>query len=171
MAGKSVSGVCRFVRHVFSLPWQARRYFPPAALQAIEAAIAKSEATHQGELRFVVETALHPVQLWHGVTPRQRAIALFSELGVWDTAGNNGMLIYLSLADHDVEIVADRGIDALVGAAGWETICHSMEQAFRAGRFSDGVLDGIQQISAHLAQHFPAQGAVRNELPDAPLVL
>jgi uncharacterized membrane protein len=114
---------------------------------------------------------LHPVELAMGKTPRQRAIELFARLGVWDTADNNGVLVYLLLADHDVEIVADRGIHGHVGASGWEAICKGMEAAFRQGRFESGVMVGIQQIGEVLQKHFPANVANENELPDAPLVL
>ena len=140
-------------------------------MQNIEAAIRQSESGHTGEIRFVVEAALHPVELVMGKTPRQRAIELFARLGVWDTADNNGVLVYLLLADHDVEIVADRGIHGHVGASGWEAICKEMEAAFRQGRFESGLMVGIQQIGEVLQKHYPANVANENELPDAPLVL
>jgi len=119
----------------------------------------------------VVETAFDLPELWHDLAPRQRARQLFGLLGVWDTAHNNGVLIYLLLADRDVEIVADRGIDAKVGAAPWENICREMQAAFRSGRFEAGVIDGIQAVSRELAKHFPPQSPQRNELPDQPVVM
>ena len=98
--------------------------------------------------------------------PRERALDIFSQLRVWDTEHNNGVLIYLLLADRDVEIIADRGIDAHVGAAGWETICRAMEKDFRAGLFEHGVIKGIEDVSRLLARHFPpAPPGRRNELP------
>ena len=96
---------------------------------------------------------------------------VFSMLRVWDTAHNNGVLIYLLLADRDVEIVADRGVHARVGSEGWEQICQAMEVAFRRGDFEGGVLDGIRAVSAHLRYHYPEQGPSANELPDRPAVL
>ena len=81
------------------------------------------------------------------------------------------MLIYLLLADRDVEIIADRGIDEKVGDEGWENICRSMEADFRAGNFSGGVIKGIQAVSQQLAAHFPKQGPGPNELPDEPVVI
>ena len=90
---------------------------------------------------------------------------------IWDTAHNNGVLIYLLLADRDVEIVADRGIDAKVGATGWQKICSDMETDFRAGKFQGGVIKGIEAVSRQLAAHFPKSGAGPNELPDAPVVM
>lgn len=161
----------RFLRHIWCGPWMVRRHFSAAALRNIEAAIAESEIGHSGEIRFVVEPALHPFELLRGETPRQRAIELFARLGVWDTEDNNGVLIYLLLADHDVEIVADRGIDHEVGAQGWQSICLEMEAAFRQGRFEEGVIRGIARISELLRQRFPAGSVNPNELPDAPLVL
>ncbi|HZV98181.1 MAG TPA: TPM domain-containing protein [Methylophilaceae bacterium] len=162
----------RFMRHLFTTPWLVRRYFPAAAMRNIQAEIRQSESLHSGEIRFVVEAALHPFEILRGETPRQRALEWFARLGVWDTAENNGILLYLLLADHDVEIVADRGIHARVGTEGWEAICHEMEAAFRRGEFESGVILGIKQIGAVLHKHFPAEAANnKNELPDAPLVL
>jgi uncharacterized membrane protein len=102
---------------------------------------------------------------------RERALDIFAQLRIWDTTHNNGVLIYLLLADRDVEIVADRGIDAKVGSAGWEKICRQMERDFKAGKFESGVIKGIQAVSRQLAQYFPAHGKVSNELPDAPVVI
>lgn len=161
----------RFIKHLFSGAWQVRRAFPPAAMQSIEMAIRAAEQSHHGELRFAVEAGLDVAPLLRGISARERAIEVFSALRVWDTEDNNGVLIYLLLADHDVEIIADRGIDARVGAAGWEAICQQMESSFRDGRFEDGVITGIESVSLHLAQHYPRRGADTNELPDAPVVL
>ena len=164
------NSIGRFFRHLFSGPWRVRRFFPTAALRNIEAEIRRNETLHTGEIRFAVEAALHPLELLAGKTPRQRAVELFAAMNVWDTEGNNGVLVYLLLADHDVEIVADRGIDHKVGAQGWEAICHAMEAAFRKGEFETGALMGIRQIGKVLQEHYPADGANTNELPDAPLV-
>jgi uncharacterized membrane protein len=109
--------------------------------------------------------------LLKGVSARQRAVEAFARLGVWDTEANNGVLIYLLLADRDVEIVADRGVHAKVGPDGWEAICKTMEAEFRAGRFEAGVLAGIAAVGRHLEAHFPRRGADANELPDAPVML
>jgi uncharacterized membrane protein len=148
-----------------------RRHFPPQVLQAIISAIHKSESSHQGQIRFVVEGELHPLHVLQGVNPRQRALKLFSDYSMWDTAQNNGVLIYLLLADRDVEIIADRGIDAHVGVEGWESICKEMEALFRQGKFETAVLQGIKQVGAHLVQHFPATDLKNNELPDTPIVI
>ncbi|OGW59456.1 MAG: hypothetical protein A2V83_05765 [Nitrospirae bacterium RBG_16_64_22] len=161
----------RVLRHLFSGPWLVRGYFPKRSLDAIEEAIRKSEVTHRGELRFAVEAAIEWRPLFRGQTARQRAIEVFSQLRVWDTEENSGVLIYLLLADRDVEIVADRGIDARVGAAEWERICKEMESLFRQGRFEEGVVTGIAAITEHLARHFPARKGDQNELPDRPVVL
>ncbi|MBP2688750.1 MAG: hypothetical protein H6Q83_937 [Deltaproteobacteria bacterium] len=138
---------------------------------AIDKAIKASEAAHCGEIRFVVEGALHIESLLRGQSARERAIDVFSQLRIWDTARNNGVLIYLLLADRDVEIVADRGIDAKVGPQGWERICRKMEAAFRQADYEGGVVGGIQEVTRHLAEHFPPRGDDRNELPDKPVLL
>lgn len=150
---------------------QIRRAFPDDCLLTIEAAIKASELAHVGEIRFVVEGALDIAPLWRGQTPRERALEVFSELRVWDTAYNNGVLLYLLLADRDVEIVADRGISEQVPQADWEAVCREMEAAFRGSNYQAGVVSGIEAISRHLVKTFPAQDSGRDELPNSPRVL
>jgi uncharacterized membrane protein len=164
-------GIKRIGKHLLEHHWRARRIFTPKVLAAIEQAIKAGEATHAGQLRFVVEGALDGAPLFKGQSARERALDVFSQLRIWDTAHNNGVLIYLLLADRKVEIIADRGIDAKVGAAGWQTICAAMQRDFKAGNFESGVIKGIQAVSKHLAAHFPKHGAGPNELPDAPVVM
>jgi hypothetical protein len=161
----------RIARHLMAAKWMVNRAFPGDTLIAIDKAIKASEATHRGEIRFVVEGALHIEPLLLGQTARERAIDVFSQLRIWDTERNNGVLIYLLLADRDVEVVADRGIDAKVAPQEWERICRNMESAFRQADFEGGVVGGIQEVTRHLAEHFPSIGDDRNELPDKPVVL
>ena len=161
----------RVIRHAFAPDWLVYRRFPRAALKRIEAGIRESETMHTGELRVALEASLDFMPLIKGVTPRQRAHELFSRLRAWDTEHNSGVLVYLQLVDRDIEIIADRGIAAKVGQAQWDAICRRMEREFRARRFEQGVLDGIQEIGALLARHFPARGANPDELPDWPVVL
>ena len=161
----------RIARHLMATRWSVGRAFPAATLDVIDKAIKASEATHNGEIRFVVEGALDTAPLSRGQTARERAIDVFSQMRIWDTEHNNGILIYLLLADRDVEIVADRGIDAKVGAEEWERICRNMETAFRQADYEGGVIGGIQEVTRHLAEHFPPICDDRNELPDKPVVL
>jgi uncharacterized membrane protein len=164
-------GIKRIGRHLIEHRWRVRRIFTPDVLVAIEQAIKAGEATHSGQIRFVVEGALDGAPLFRDQPARERALDVFSQLRIWDTAHNNGVLVYLLLADRDVEIVADRGIDARVGAAGWEKICADMEADFRAGNFRNGVIKGIEAVSRQMAAYFPKHGAGRNELPDKPMVI
>jgi uncharacterized membrane protein len=140
-------------------------------MHAIEQAIRDSETMHSGEIRFAVEAALDVGPLLRNQSARERAIDVFSFLRVWDTDQNNGVLVYLLLADRDVEIVADRGIARHVSSDEWERICRDMETAFREGRFEHGVLAGIRAVSAHLTRHYPGAGGRGDELPNAPVVL
>ena len=168
---KPIHPVKRFLRHIASHPWQVRRYFSEAALQHIEQAIADSERLHAGEVRVVIESGLPLSAIMQRVSPRQRAIQLFGQLNIWDTEHNNGVLIYLMLADRDVEIIADRGIHRHVGDQGWQHICQQMEGMFRSGQFEQGVTHGITAIGQHLAAHFPPETMPRNELSNHVLVL
>ena len=161
----------RITKHLMMPPWQVNRAFPRQTLIAIEKAIKASEGAHAGEIRFVVEGALDGTPLFKGQSARERAIDVYSQLRIWDTEHNNGVLIYLLLADRQVEIVADRGIHAKVGSWGCEEICRRMEIAFKQGNYEGGVVSGIQAVTQHLIKHFPATGAGLNELPNKPVVL
>jgi uncharacterized membrane protein len=161
----------RIVKHLLEHHWRARLVFTPKVLANIEAATRAGEATHSGQLRFVVEGALDGAPLFRNQPARDRALDIFSQLRIWDTEHNNGVLVYLLLADHIVEIVADRGIDSKVGDANWEQICHDMETAFKAGQFEAGVIGGIAAVSRELAKYYPPGTAHQNELPDRPVVM
>lgn len=162
----------RALRHLFMPPWRVRLAFSARSLHAIEVAIRECEVTHAGQIRFAVESCLPLHALWRGQSARVRALEVFSHLRVWDTEHNNGVLIYLLLADHDVEIVADRGVHTRVGTEGWEPICREMEVLLRQGKFEEAVLGGIRAVGVHLARHYPVQGGRgRNELDDRPVVL
>ncbi|HEX7811850.1 MAG TPA: TPM domain-containing protein [Burkholderiales bacterium] len=163
--------ISRIVRHLLTPAWQVRNKFSATALARIEQAIRESETRHAGQIRFAVEHALEPGAVWRGETAGERALQVFSLLRVWDTEHNNGVLIYLLLADRDIEIIADRGIHRHIGAPAWEAICQEMESAFRAGRFEEGVIAGIERVSRHLESHFPRAAGTDNELPDAAVVL
>jgi uncharacterized membrane protein len=161
----------RFWRHIAMTPWQASRAFPESALAAIGRRVGEHEKRHRGEVRFVVEAELTTAQLWSNLSSRARAVEVFSGLRVWDTEENTGVLVYVLLADHKVEIVADRGVSAKVAPAEWQAICRTMQEAFRAGRFEEGALAGVTAISELLERHFPAREANANELPDRPVLM
>ena len=163
--------VKRILKHLFAPHWVIARAFPRRALTAIEDAIRASEQSHDGELRFAVEAGLDLLPLLHGKSARQRAHSVFSSLRVWDTEHNSGVLIYVQLVDRSIEIVADRGINARVEQQQWDAICRRMEAAFREQRFAQGALNGIEEITSILVQHFPPRGANPNELLDKPVVL
>ncbi len=161
----------RTFKHLLIPQWRVRQSFPQAALQAIGSAVAASEKRHTGELRFVVEGGLPPECLWRGATARERAVDLFSQLRVWDTETNSGILIYVQWVDQAVEILADRGIAACVPQAEWDAICHGMEAAFRRGEYQFGALAAIERASQLLVANFPSSGGGYNELPDQPVML
>lgn len=159
----------RLARHIFMPRRGLRRAFDEAALSAIEQAISDSEKTHGGEIRVALEASLDPAELWGELTPRQRALQAFAQLGVWDTELNNGVLLYVLWADRDVEIVADRGFNGRVTAQQWSDVCHRMEQLFSHGEAAQAVIAGVRAAGLLIAQHFPAVD--RNELPDRPVLL
>ncbi len=163
----------RWVSHVATTPMAVRRAFPPHVLAAIGAAIELAEAGHSGEIRFVVEGSLPWAFLRRNAPVRRRALALFSELRVWDTEHNNGVLIYVELADRGVEIVADRGIAKRVEPATWHRICQALKDRCKAGQYEAGAVGAVQEVGALLQCHFPlAPGETRvNELPDRPLAI
>jgi uncharacterized membrane protein len=158
----------RIVKHGWRDAADARRAVGDAALDRLEQRVRASEQHHSGEIRVCVEAALPWSDLLRGATARERALSLFGQLRVWDTEHNNGVLVYLLLAEHAIEIVADRGLDRRVPGDEWQRIAAKMAQAFRAGRFEDGLAQAIDAVDAHLSRHFAVAESERNpnELPD-----
>ena len=169
--GSGDVSLVRALKHLFAAPWAVRRAFPAHTLDRIEAAIKSSERRHRGEIRCAIEGALDFLPVLRGLTPRARALEAFSMLRVWDTEENSGVLIYVQLVDRDIEIVADRGIASRIAQPEWDAICQRMEGAFGSGRFEEGALAGVTEVSALLERHFPAGPSNVDELPDRPVVL
>lgn len=161
----------RLMRHLFAR--SARALYPAAILQRIAEAIAAGEASHRGQVCFAVESALPIGAVWAGHHAHVSARDAFARLRVWDTAANNGVLIYLLLADRRIEIVADRGLAAHASAEQWRGVCQLMEERLQAGEPEAAALQGVAAVSALLAEHFPRTGDddVTNELPDLPQIL
>lgn len=163
--------VSRVFKHLFAHPWQLRSAFPHDTLDAIEAAIKASETRHRGELRFAIETSLPALRVMRGHTSRQRAVEVFNRLGVGHTRGNSGVLIYLLLAEHRLEIVADSGISHKVEQGEWDAIAGEMQAAFRQGEFRAGALAGIEAVTRLLVRHFPPGDNNPDELPNRPVII
>jgi uncharacterized membrane protein len=161
----------RLLQHLGATDVQTQRRFTPQVRDSIESAIRELESRHAGEIRFVVETRLDLARLLADMSPRRRALELFSLLSVWDTAHNNGVLFYVLLADRTVEIIADRGIAVHIPQPQWDEVCRCVEMEYREGHFGAGSIAGIQRIGQLLAGHFPALDSRANELPDRPLLL
>ena len=162
----------RWTRHLTATRWTLARRFPSETLDAIERAVAASEARHRGQIRFAIEGALDVQALRRHETPRDRAHEVFAELRVWDTRERNGVLIYILIAERDVEIVADRGFDGRVTADEWQAVCAAIENAYSEGRWRDGALLGIDAITQLLVREFPRTGAPDvDEQPNRPQLL
>jgi uncharacterized membrane protein len=163
--------LARLLRH--RLAWDesdARRLLPAAALERLQQQVAASETAHSGEIRLCIEASLPLSYLWRDATPRERALAMFGKLKVWDTEANNGVLIYLLLAEHAIELVVDRGLARHVDPAQWQAIVAELGAAFRAQRHEQGLAQAIAHVDELLRRHFPlAEGVANpNELPDLP---
>lgn len=177
MAGdrsRSTAGkLARLWRHRWASTRQVRVVFDDAALARIEAAIAQGESGHRGEIRFAVEAELDLYRIWAAMTPRERALQVFAQQGIWDTAENTGVLIYLLWADHAVEVIADRGADRILPPSGWQEICATVTQACREGRHVDGIVAAIHAVNAVLQSALPATAADgdQDELPNRSIVL
>ena len=163
----------RFFHHLIPRGAHARRAFPQATLDALQAAIAGGELRHRAQLKLIIEPSLGWSQLVQNMTSRGRAHALFSHYRVWDTEENCGVLLYVNLADHKVEIIADRAVARLVHRSDWEAVCRSMTQRFAQKQFHDGILAGVQHANALLEQHFPQSNDTgrANEVSDRPVLL
>lgn len=161
----------RILRHLSGTRLGTRRQFSDAVDAAIASAIGAAESRSSGEIRFVIETSLGIPELWARVTPRERAQQVFAQLGVWDTELRNGVLIYVLVADRDVEIVADRGAASRISPTEWEGVCRLIESHFREGRFQEGSLAGVEAVGGLLEREFPSRPANRDELPNQPTLL
>ena len=162
----------RLLRHRWA-DGRLRRVLTPEVLQRLGQRVAASERRHTGQIRICAEGGLPLSYLWRGASARERAITQFGKLRVWDTEHNNGVLIYLLLAEHAIEIVADRGLAQRVPEATWQTLVQRLGQALRAGQYEDGLTEVLADVSDLLVAHFPACGHApgSNELPDAPVLL
>ena len=162
----------RLLRHRWLDESDTHRAIPPDMVQRLTRRVAAREKRHSGEIRICVEAGLPTSYVWRGATPRERAVTMFGKLRVWDTEHNNGVLVYLLLAERAIEIVADRGLTRHVSPQQWSDIVARMGAAFRDGRFEDGLTQALEEVSALLVQHFPlAPGeADSNELPDEPVL-
>jgi uncharacterized membrane protein len=162
----------RILRHRWLDERDALRALGEPALQRLEAQVAASEGRHSGEIRLCVEAGLPLSYLWRDATPRERALTMFGKLRVWDTEHNNGVLIYLLLAEHAIEIVADRGLARHVAPGQWDSLIAQMRAAFQAGQFEAGLAEAVRAVDALLAQHYPlAPGAPNpDELPNRPVL-
>lgn len=165
----------RLLRHSVATHWHTRALFPRKTRDAIEQAVLLAERTHLGQIRFVIETALTPHQVLRGVSAHDHALDVFSHLRVWDTAHNNGVLIYVQVADRHVEIIADRAFKDRITPGEWSGVCRLMERQFRAGQFEQGAIAGVEAVGALLATHFPPQAGdsldAAPELPASPTLL
>lgn len=163
--------ISRFFRHLSTTAGTGRRLFPEATLAAIEQTIEDGEVRHRAEVHMVVEPALPLADAWSGTTIRERARELFSDYRIWDTEENCGMLVYVNLAEHRVEIVADRGVGRTVTQAEWQGICNMMTRSFARGAYHEGALEALRELNALLEKYFPATEAGDNQLPNRPQIL
>jgi len=164
--------LARILRHLATSHAGTRRRFTAQLMQSIEAGISSAESRTSGEIRFMIESALDLSDLWAGITPRERALQTFSDLHLWNTELRNGVLIYVLMADRNVEIVADRGAAQRIAQEDWEGVCRLMEGHFREARFAEGALAGVEAVGRLLERQFPAQaGHNRDELPNQPALL
>ena len=165
------SRIVRLWRHLACDRADVRRAFPAQALTRIEQRIVDGETRHGAEIRIAVEASLSPLEVWRRMQPRERALEVFGRLRVWDTEANNGVLLYVLLADHAVELVADRAAARAIPEAEWRALAQAMTAAFRDGRFVDGVLAAIERLEPRLAAAFPAGERNPDELPNRPSIL
>ena len=168
-----VHDLSRWLRHFGTWRAHARWIFPDKALDTLEAAIRASELEHRCEIRLVIEAAMPLAAVWHGQTCRQRAVHLFRQLGIAHTNERTGILLYINLADHDIELIADKGVNALVPARTWDAVVARMSDGFREERYVQSVLDALETLRAIARESLPAHaGAVSaNTLTDRPLML
>ena len=152
-----------------------RRVLPADVQQRLAERVAASEKRHTGQIRICVEGGLPLSYIWRSANARERAVTQFGKLRVWDTEHNNGVLIYLLVAEHTIEILADRGIARNVDPKVWHEMVARMREQFREGHYEDGLTEAIAAVTVALVEQYPAaeDGSERhaNELPDGPVVI
>lgn len=161
----------RLFRHLTTTTGTGRALFPDVTLEAVEHAIMQGERMHRAEVRVIVEPSLAMPEVWNGTTARERACALFAEHRIWDTEENSGVLIYINLADHKVEIVADRGVRRFISPMQWQNVCDVIIHGFKQNQYHDAILAALDKLNTLLEQHLPDDGATANQLPNRPLML
>ncbi len=164
----------RWWSHLTVTRSKLNRTFSEATLDTLQQAIAAAECRHSAELRVVIEAGFTPYELLSGLTPNARALGLFSRLRVWDTEANSGVLLYVLLAEHAIELIADRGVHKLAGNKTWESVVKQLENSFTAGQFATGMIGVIDKLNGILVENFPATNKnvrKRNELSDRPLLI
>jgi uncharacterized membrane protein len=166
--GPASNRLWRLLRHRWLDETDAARAFGVDGLREIETLVTTSEQRHSGEIRVCVEAGLPLSYLWRRATVRDRAVSLFGKLRVWDTEHNNGVLIYLLLAENAIEIVADRGLAGRVEAGEWQSIVDGLAQNLRAGHPREGLIAATAAVGDLLERHFPLDPAAANpnELPN-----
>jgi uncharacterized membrane protein len=167
--------ISRAWRHAKTTKVQGKKAFPSATLAAIQAIIADGENKHRAEVRLIVEPSLDLAAIISGMTSRERAGELFTDYRIWDTEENCGVLIYINLADHQVEIIADRGIARLIPNDHWQAVCKTMTDGFAQALYHDSALNGLTQLNAILKKYFPegesAHSPQPNQLSNQPILL
>lgn len=166
-----MSGIATLWQHLWQGEREARKAFPAEALARIEAAVSESERLHRAELRVVIQGGLGLAALRGVPDSRSLALAHFAQQGVWDTEENSGVLLYVLMAGHRLEIIADRGIHRRVTQEDWDGIVHAAARRFAAGEPLEGVLGAVSALGGLLAAHFPAEGENPDELQNRPLRL
>ena len=166
----------RFFKHRWVDEASIRRELPPELLLRLEQRVQASERRHSGEIRICVETSL-PLRYLFQDAPtatlvQERALEVFSSMRIWDTANNNGVLIYLLTVEHAIEVVADRGLNSWMDAAAWVRLVSEMGSAFKRGDYEGGLTHALEEVSSILVQHFPLRAGESNpnELPNAPVI-
>lgn len=163
--------ILRLFRHSITTRRTARKAFPATTLTAIQTKIADGERTHRAEARMIVESSLNLHAVLSGVTSRQRAQELFSHYRMWDTEENVGVLLYVNIADHKIEIITDRAVGRAIPKTEWQAVCHTMTREFANKTFHDSTLAALEKLNSLLTEHFPDIDGKPNELSDRPLML
>ncbi|MBO3661256.1 TPM domain-containing protein [Acinetobacter variabilis] len=160
----------RWLKHFFYMP-ATKRFFSKQDQHAIALAVEEAEHGHVGEIQVVIEGSLPSRSAYYQDT-LCRARQLFAELGVWDTEHNSGVLLYLNLCDHKVEIVIDRGIKQATTQDVWDEICQNIIQELKQGNYKNGVILGVKQIGEILNQYYDQKmNDLKNELGNKPIIL
>lgn len=166
---QSQTSLARLFRQLIFVPCLHNTWLTKEVKNRLTDAISEAEQGHQGEIRLIIENHL-PIGSAYRQDSLSRAVDLFGLYKVWDTSHNTGILVYVNLCEHSLQIIADRGIDGKAHND-WQALCDQALTKFKQKQFEQGLTELIAHLGKILNTHYPSDDISGNELPNRPIYL